>query len=214
MPSTAQTRRDPQKGKKEFSKTKGFKGFTVIELMITVAVVAIITSLALPSYRSIIEKRRITSSAEQLTAFMSAAQMESVKLNQEVAIFCGNRDLSGYPEYSELPVPTAACEAMSDNQGLRALVFLNLPVDRYSESEKVQVIYDPGIKVDPPRVVFDPVRGMMAQDYIVPSPIIIQLTSPQGEYALNITMLATGRVTMCSDTLRASKIVPGYDACT
>ncbi|MBT8046834.1 MAG: prepilin-type N-terminal cleavage/methylation domain-containing protein, partial [Gammaproteobacteria bacterium] len=61
MTSSAQHRKDPQKGKKEFSTTKGF---TLIELLIVVAVIAIITSLALPSYRTIIEKRQVTSGAE------------------------------------------------------------------------------------------------------------------------------------------------------
>ena len=32
-------------------------------------------------------------------------------------------------------------------------------------------------------------------------------------YALNVIMLATGRVSMCSDGERASKPVPGYDLC-
>ena len=73
MPSQAQTRRDPQKGKKGFSTNKGF---TVIELMIGIAVVAIIASLALPSYRAIIEKRQVTSAAEQLTAFLGSMKGE------------------------------------------------------------------------------------------------------------------------------------------
>ncbi len=84
MPSSALTGRDPQKGKNGFST---HKGFTVIELMITVAVIAIITSLALPSTMRIIEKRQVTSGAQQLTAFMSSAQMEAVKRNEMIAIW-------------------------------------------------------------------------------------------------------------------------------
>ena len=83
MPNSAQTRRDPQKGKNGFSNNKGF---TLIELMIAIAVLAIVTSLALPSYRTIIEKRQVTSGAEQFRAFMSSAQFESVRRNQPVAV--------------------------------------------------------------------------------------------------------------------------------
>ena len=186
-------RRDPQQGKKGFSANKGF---TVIELMIAVAVIAIITSLALPSYRSLIEKRQVTSGAQQLSAFMSAAQSEAIKRNREVALTCA--------------LETGQCEALvlardedEEDESLRTLVFSNL------KAEVVEVSYDG----DDDQVVFDPVRGMLIPQDVDPSPIEIQLSSAQGEYALNVTMLATGRVTMCSDGDRASKVVPGYNVC-
>ena len=193
MPTTAQTRKDPQKGKKEFSKNKGF---TLIELMIAVAVIAVITSLALPSYRSLIEKRQVTSGAEQLSAFLSAAQTEAIKRNQEVAITC--------------TVEAGQCQAWilaknegDDNESLRTLEFSNL------KAAVMAISYDG----TDDQVVFDPVRGMLRQDYVAPSPIEVQLSSAQGEYALNVTMLATGRISMCSDGERASKVVPGYNLC-
>jgi type IV fimbrial biogenesis protein FimT len=192
MPSTAQTRRDPQQGKKGFSKNKGF---TVIELMIAVAVIAIIMSLALPSYRTLIEKRQVTSSSQQLAAFLSAAHTEAIKRNQEVAVTC--------------TVDSGRCEALAlarddeEDESLRTLEFSNL------KAAVVAVDYDG----DDELVVFDPIRGMLIQEDIDPSPIKIQLSSAQGAYALNVTMLATGRVTICSDGARASMAVPGYDAC-
>jgi type IV fimbrial biogenesis protein FimT len=191
MPSPAQNRRDPQQGKNGFSTNKGF---TLIELMITLAVIAIITSLALPSYRSIIEKRQVTSGAEQLTAFMTAAQMEAVKRNQQVAISC--------------TMAAGNCQAIAftddGNEVLRTIEFSNLKADVSA------IAYDP----DDDQIVFDPVRGMLIQEDIVTSPLEIQLSSAQGEYALNIRMLPTGRASMCSDTIRAAKLVPGYGACT
>jgi type IV fimbrial biogenesis protein FimT len=83
MPTQATSRRDPQNTGKGIST---HHGFTVIELMISLAVLAIITSLALPSYRNILEKRQVTSGAEQIGAFLSLAQLESVKRNQFVAV--------------------------------------------------------------------------------------------------------------------------------
>ena len=193
MPNRAHSRRDPQKGKNGFSTSKGF---TLIEVLIVVAVIAIISSLALPSYRSLIEKRQVTSGAEQLSAFLSAAQTEAIKRNQEVAITC--------------TVDAGRCEARAlakdeddDDESLRTLEFSNLKAD------VIEINY----AVAGEQVVFDPVRGMLRQDYIVTSPIEIQLSSAQGEYALNVTMLPTGRVSMCSDGERASKLVPGYNLC-
>ncbi len=58
METFGQTRRYPQNGKNGFSK---YRDFTLIELMVVIAIVAIITSFALPSYRTLIEKRQVTS---------------------------------------------------------------------------------------------------------------------------------------------------------
>ena len=184
-------RRDPQKGKKEFS---AHKGFTLIEVMIAIGVLAIIMSLALPSYRSIMEKRQVTSSAEQLSAFMSAAQMEAVKRNQPVAIVCST--------------DAGNCQAIvledvdEGDEILRTLEFSNLKAD------VIEITYNPADG----QVAFDPARGMLAQEDISTTPIEIQLNSAMGEYALNITMLPTGRISMCSAD-RADKTVPGYVVC-
>ena len=93
MPNRAHSRKDPLKGKKEFSKNKGF---TLIELFIVLGVVAILTSLALPSYRTILEKRQVTSGAEQLSAFISAVQFEAVKRGEPLAVYYHARTLADW----------------------------------------------------------------------------------------------------------------------
>jgi prepilin-type N-terminal cleavage/methylation domain-containing protein len=83
MTTFGQNGKHPQKGKRGFSK---HTGFTLIELMLVLAVVAIITSFALPSYRTLIEKRQATSGAEQLAGFVSTAQFEAVKRNENISV--------------------------------------------------------------------------------------------------------------------------------
>ena len=50
------------------------RGFTLIEIMITVAIVAILASIALPSYRAYIERSRVPEGLDMLSAY--AARME------------------------------------------------------------------------------------------------------------------------------------------
>lgn len=52
------------------------RGFTLIEIMITVAILAIIASIALPSYRSYIERSRVPAALDALTII--SAKMEMV----------------------------------------------------------------------------------------------------------------------------------------
>jgi prepilin-type N-terminal cleavage/methylation domain-containing protein len=74
---------DFTKGKRGFSR---LTGFTVIEMMTVLAVLAIITSFAIPSYMTLLDKRRVTSGAVQMASFLSSAQMESVKRGEQISV--------------------------------------------------------------------------------------------------------------------------------
>jgi prepilin-type N-terminal cleavage/methylation domain-containing protein len=213
-------RRDPQKGKKEFST---HKGFTVIELMITVAVIAIITSLALPSYRTLIEKRQITSSSTQLAAFLSAAKMEAVKRNQKVAVASKTAEswCLGLVSYAANASSESSCDCTKtvDEAGSCSLQNLDgsppeLRVFDGSQMEDLAKFEGILLGGTDDVVVFDPVRGMLVTDDVVDRPLEVRLTSKYDTYALNVRVSATGRVTVCSDhQSRGEIVVPGYDDC-
>lgn len=58
------------------------KGFTLIELMIVVAIIGIIAMFAVPSYQNAQRKARITEAVAQLTELQS--QIEKARLNHRV----------------------------------------------------------------------------------------------------------------------------------
>lgn len=59
-------------------------GFTMVELMVVVTVVAILGAVAMPTLRSVVENSRIRASGESIQNGLSLARAEAVRLNTQV----------------------------------------------------------------------------------------------------------------------------------
>lgn len=62
------------------------RGFTLTELMVTVAVIAILSVVAIPSFIDMIQGRRVKGAAEGLAAALQNAKAEAIKTNSTVRI--------------------------------------------------------------------------------------------------------------------------------
>ena len=67
-------------------------GFTLIELMITLVVAAIILSVAAPSFVRVIDNNRITTATNDFSASLALAKTEAVKRNRNVKLIAKNGD--------------------------------------------------------------------------------------------------------------------------
>lgn len=66
-------------------------GFTLLELVITVAVLAITLSIAIPSFQGITNRNRLTAVANELSAALQLTRMEAIRRNARVT-FCPSTD--------------------------------------------------------------------------------------------------------------------------
>lgn len=199
---------------------KKTSGFTLIELVIVMVIVVIGVTLAVPSFRSVIEKRQLTSSAETISAFLSSAQSIAVKQNQDVIVNLRRTDHDTWCIGATLG--TTACNCSEDD--VTAVDFCDIN-DVPSRIEQADVISKPDYELMHSMIIngtatsnsnfsYDPVRGTLLNL----ETINIQMHTNTGsgtsrEYGLEVHVLPTGRVSICTSTGR-KKLLNMYPTCT
>lgn len=65
---------------------RNVRGFTLIELMVTLVVAAILLALAVPSFTAMIKKNRASSDVSALTTAIAYARSEAVARNKDICV--------------------------------------------------------------------------------------------------------------------------------
>ncbi len=78
------------------------RGFTLVELMITLAVSAIIVTVAVPSFASFIRSQRASTQANDLLVSLTFARSEALKRGVPISV-CSTDDAAASPPSCTLP---------------------------------------------------------------------------------------------------------------
>ncbi len=70
----------------DVARCRGPSGFTLIELLVTIAVVAILATLAVPSFQGVMMRNRAASEANQVLSLLMLARSEAIKRNTSVSL--------------------------------------------------------------------------------------------------------------------------------
>jgi type IV fimbrial biogenesis protein FimT len=173
-------------------------GFTLPEMVITVAVLAILAAIAAPSFQETIQKRRVIGAAEELAANLEYARTEAIKGNQNVGVYFTSGDNWCYGISTN-----AACDC---NNAAASCTVNTVQKVFTSQGFRGVTIVDPLSFAGGGTITgFEPRRGFTERPVGTVANGTVRFSSTSGQ--VHVVLSREGRVRLCSPS---SKKVSGY----
>lgn len=182
------------------------RGVSLIELAVTLSVLALAVSLAVPSWQQLQQKRDVTAAAEELAAFLQTAQGTAVRRNEQLTVSLVHNDAADWCVGATLG--GAACDCTIDDSTDAAYCTIDGAPQRVGQGSS-SLSQMPGHSTDM-AFTFEPVRGLMINADLG-NQHYFNLATEDSNFGLRVSMHPTGRVRICS--LDADSPVPGYANC-
>ena len=183
------------------------RGFSLVEVMMTVVLLALGMALALPSYRDMVEKRQVTNGAEQLASFINAAQGVAMKTNQVVTVSYDRNDDDDWCVGATVGATACNCSQTNTESADYCEIATQPFILNNAHAGDRDLVAAMG-ESDSGSYSFDPIRGFapgLTED------LTVELRSPGDDFRLNLVVNRTGRVILCSND--DAHAVPGYGPC-
>lgn len=172
-------------------------GFTLIEAMITMAILTIIAAIALPNLTTALENGRIRGSADQITNLLYFAKSEAIRQNKVISINFASSciGIKSGPTNCNCTITSTADATYCST---RRLDITSLGINGGSLTPSVS------------NLAISPIRGTLATSTAGESlPATIVLTSAKGKSA-TIGINALGRFSSCTSSTQK---IPGMATC-
>jgi prepilin-type N-terminal cleavage/methylation domain-containing protein len=175
----------------QIARDNGQKGFTLIELMIVVSILAVMAALAAPGFNDFIAKNRVKGAAEEIFGLILQAKSETTTRDTDmfVNVVNGSSWCVGYDTTPDCVCSgTVTCQVpvggVDITQAIQSADYRNITLSSGSD-----------ITFRNPRITANPNST---------------ITVTSGDWALNIVVSLRGRVLLCNPN---GNVMTGYEAC-
>lgn len=174
-------------------------GFTLIEMMVTLSVVAVIAALAAPSFGDSFKRSRIKAHAGEIVSTLELAKTESVKRNQVTTTIAVANEGADWRVTTEWLQPDNSVMARSVSQSSQ-VTMLSPSVPGATTLTTAATLTGSF------RGVFS---GYVSASNCQDGDQCLQLRAPGGKYLLRVGINPIGQVTACT----VGESFGGYPAC-
>jgi prepilin-type N-terminal cleavage/methylation domain-containing protein len=175
-------------------------GFTLVELMVAVAIVGILAAMAIPWMGELLERNRLKGAAEEAQTLLQFARSEAVKRDADVF---ARFDVDGSSAWCMGVSTTSNCNCNNTTSCVLSIAGTNV-VKRVVSNDFRDIQVSETFANANNEVRFDSVRGLTTENGT------LSFTSPSG-YVIQIRISVLGRILICSPS--GSGKVPGYRDC-
>lgn len=184
-------------------------GVTLVELMITLVVAAILVAIATPSFRDFIDKSRLKGVADGVVSVINDARTQSVKQGRGVSVAFSGSTSAWCLGANAAADPTTAGDRIPDPVDCDCTSTTACMVagqrEAYDSSDTGGVTLS---AVPKPFVVFDSRLGTIQG---LTPPNAVTLTSPQQRFQLQLTLTPLGQANLCVPS--GQRAIVGYPSC-
>ncbi|MFT7258499.1 MAG: type IV fimbrial biogenesis protein FimT [Glaciecola sp.] len=175
--------REPNKNQQVTHQSR-LKGTTLIELMVVVGILAILGTLGVPSFLSIITKSRITSETNQLNGLIRFARFKAIE-QEQLSVLCPTSDYRVCNNDWNAPKIVFIDANHNNERDLQEPILMSMPKSNnsnqiYSRNRTLK-FYESGITASPASVRICP-------------------SSKESQYARLLTVSLQGKIKLSRDT--------------
>jgi type IV fimbrial biogenesis protein FimT len=160
------------------------RGFTMVELMVVVALVAIILALAVPSFTGTLARKRLEGVASELATDLQYARSEAAQRNAAVRVIIGT---DCYAVHVVGSTNATNCTTLGTGA-------VNLKTVQITDGTSLAFVSSNAKAF----IEFDPVRGMAIDSADADSSGHVTLTNSAGNWQIQARVSKQGRVKLCS----------------
>lgn len=169
------------------------RGFTLVELMVVIAVVAILAVVATPSYQRLIDNYNVRKAGEDVVSLVSNARSGAMKLHRQVNVsfttganWCVGANAAALPAAGAAATAAAACDCSSPGTCLVQNEQLAVPIGKH-----------PGVSMASASngLTFNGITGV-AENAGVPTGSTIVLDSPRAYFQATVTISPLGQANL------------------
>jgi type IV fimbrial biogenesis protein FimT len=182
-------------------------GFTMIELMVTLTVLAILLVAAVPSFTDFFDKNRVRGAADGVISLISNARAEAVKTDLDVNVAFTKSSATSWCVGANAATPPTGGAPADDAIACDCTDVTKCMVGGQRSVIEVGAYPDVGIGTIPSAFAFDSKLGVV-------TPLAtnsVTLTSPRGKYDIKVEVNALGQARLCVPSTKPA--IAGVAAC-